>query len=229
MKCAIMQPTYLPWLGYFELMMSCDCFVFFDDVQFVKKSWQQRNRIKSTAGELLLTVPVLKKGERDQKINEVRINNRENWRHKHLASIENNYRKAPFIDAYLDGIRDIYRRGYEKLIDLDVALIDFFCEAIGIKTPRRFSSELQASGDRNLRIVEICRRVEAKTLYDAAGAADILDPEVFVAAGVELVFQDYRHPVYHQLHGPFLPYLSVLDLLLNEGEKSGEIILSGRT
>lgn len=227
MKCAIMQPTYLPWLGYFELMADSDCFVYFDDVQFVKKSWQQRNRIKSVTGELMLSVPVLKKGELEQKINQARINNLERWQHKHLASIEKNYAKAPYLDRYLGGLREIYRESHDRLVDLNVSLIEFLRRELGIATPTVFSSDLEPQGGRNQRIVDICRKVGADTLYDAAGAAEILDHGVFAEAGIRLLFQHYRHPVYRQLHGEFIPYLSALDLLLNEGERSAEIIRSG--
>ena len=108
MRIAIMQPTYLPWAGYFELIDNCDLFIFFDDVQFVKKSWQQRNKIKTPKGELLLTVPVLTKGKRGQLIKDVHINNDLSWRSKHLVSIESNYQRAPFYKEHIESIRRIY-------------------------------------------------------------------------------------------------------------------------
>jgi len=226
MKCAIMQPTYLPWMGYFEMMLSCDCFVYFDDVQFVKKSWQQRNRIKSINGELILTVPVLKKGELEQKINEAKINNQVNWRHKHLASIEINYRKAPYFDRYIDGLRSIYGENCEKLLDFNLAIIEFLRKSFDITTPTVLSSVLDTKGDRNEHIVNICKKVGADTLYDAAGASEILDHAVFARSGVTLLFQKYQHPTYQQLHGDFLPNLSALDLLFNEGDNCREIIIA---
>jgi hypothetical protein len=222
-----MQPTYLPWLGYFELMLNCDRFVYFDDVQFVKKSWQQRNRIKTVTGELMLSVPVLSKGMRDQKINQVHINNQENWQHKHLASIDNNYRKAAYFHQYINGLREIYLRRFDKLLDLNLALIEFLCHQIGIGTSTVLSSELDPQGDRNERIIDICLKIGADILYDAEGAAEILDQAAFERNGITLIFQHYRHPTYHQLHAGFIAYLSTLDLLFNEGDKSKEIIRSG--
>src|SRR3989338_4487567 len=121
MRIAIMQPTYLPWLGYFELIDSCDLFIFLDDVQFVRKSWQQRNKIKTPAGELLLTVPVLTKGKLEQQIKDVGINNDLPWRTKHLGSIKNNYQRAPFYKKYIGFIEDLYFREYTGLLTLNMA------------------------------------------------------------------------------------------------------------
>ncbi|MFA6082406.1 MAG: WbqC family protein [Patescibacteria group bacterium] len=222
-----MQPTYLPWLGYFELMLSSDVFVYFDDVQFVSKSWQQRNRIKTATGELMLTVPVLKKGEHEQVINQTLINNQENWRRKHLGSIENSYRKAPYFDHYIDGIREIYARDFTKLIDLNVALNEFVRAKVGITTPVKYSSQICPPAERNARIVDICHKIGATELYDAAGAEAILDLDYYKKNNVKMIFQHYNHPIYKQQFGEFLPYMSAIDLLFNEGEKAKEIIISG--
>ncbi len=223
MICAIMQPTYLPWLGYFQLIANSDLFVFFDDVQFVKRSWQHRNRIKSHDGELMLSVPVLSKGMSGQKINEVRINNDGNWRKKHIQSIALNYGKAGHFHDYIDELKCIYSKDYSFLLDLNVILIKFLMDKIGIRTPTMMSSQLQVEGEKNEKIAGICKKVKADVLYDAAGAQEILDQGYFEKNNVKLVFQKYQHPVYRQL-GSFIPYLSALDLLFNEGSGSLDII-----
>ncbi len=227
MKIAIMQPTYLPWLGYFELIDNCDLFIFLDDVQFVKKSWQQRNRIKTPTGELLLTVPVLTKGKLEQQIKDVSINNDLPWKNKHLGSIINNYPKAAFYGKYIGLIKEIYSREYSDLLTLNIAFIEFIREHSGIRTKTMRSSQLGATGDRTTKIVNICKACKADCLYDAKGAADILNLNLFKQNNIEVVFQDYKHPTYNQIHGDFIPYLSALDLLLNLGEKSLEVIRSG--
>ncbi len=227
MRIAIMQPTYLPWLGYFELIDSCDLFIFLDDVQFVRKSWHQRNKIKTPNGELLLTVPVLTKGKLEQQIKDVGINNDLPWRSKHLGSIKNNYQRAPFYKKYIGFVEDIYSREYTDLLTVNMALIEFIKEQLGVKTKTMLSSQLKVAGDRTGKIVNICKACRADTLYDAKGAADILDLDLFKANGIEIIFQDYKHPTYNQIHGDFIPYLSALDLLLNVGEKSLEVIRSG--
>lgn len=224
---SIMQPTYLPWLGYFELMFKSDQFVFFDDVQFIKKSWHQRNRIKTATGELLLVIPILSKGKRFQKINETLIHNNSGWAKKHLLTIENNYRKAPFFQNYIDELRVIYSKPYEKLSDLNIDLIIFLKNKIGIKTPTILSSELNIQGKKNERIIDICKALKSNVLYDAHGAKEILDLEFFNKEGIKLVFQNYQHPVYRQQYGDFIPLLSTLDLLFNEGDNSLSIIKSG--
>jgi len=223
MICAIMQPTYLPWLGYFELIAKSDVFVFFDDVQFIKRSWQHRNRIKSNQGELMLTVPVLSKGKHGQKINEVEISNDGHWRKKHIQSIKVNYRKARYFRDYIDELEHIYSKDYSRLLDLNVTLTKFLMAKIGIKTRTILSSQLQVEGERNEKIVGICKKVQADVLYDAQGAQEILDQGYFEQNNVKLVFQKYQHPVYRQL-GPFIPYMSTLDLLFNEGTGSLDII-----
>jgi hypothetical protein len=222
-----MQPTYLPWMGYFELMMKSDTFVFFDDVQFEPKSWHQRNRVKGPNGELWLTVPVLTKGERFQKINEAQIDNMKQWERKHLSSIEFNYLKAPFFDSYISPLREIYSKKWTRLVDVNLALISFLMRQLGITTPTIRSSELRVESDRNRRIIDICKKLGAKELYDAEGARSLLNLEMFEKEGIRLTFQNYQHPTYSQLYGDFVPYLSVIDLLFNEGPKSLDIVRSG--
>lgn len=228
MKIAIMQPTYLPWLGYFELIDHCDLFVLFDDVQFVKKSWHQRNRIKTQKGELLLTVPVLTKGKRDQLIKDVRINNDLPWRAKHLASIVNSYQKAPFFDEYKTCLNEIYSKNYMSLSSLNIELIEFIKERLGIQTEIMLSSQFQVEGGRTERIINICKACKADKLYDAKGASDILDLNLFKESSIEIIFQEYVHPTYDQMHGGFISHLSALDLLLNVGHESLKVLRSGK-
>lgn len=227
MRIAIMQPTYLPWLGYFELIASSDVFVLFDDVQFEKKSWQQRNRIKTPNGELMLVVPVKTSGVQFQKINEAMIDDNDSWKRKHLKSIEVNYRKAPYFGRYFPEIEKLYLKDYKKLVDLNTALIKYFCDELGIKTKIVLSSSIEARDERDEKIIDICKALKAEELYDAAGASEILDLKKFKNEGIKLVFQKYNHPTYDQVNGDFIPNMSVLDLLFNEGDKSLKIIISG--
>jgi len=223
----IMQPTYLPWLGYFELIVKSDIFVLLDDVQFKKKSWQQRNRIKGVNGELWLTVPVLHKGMRFQKIEEALINNSTDWARKHQKSIESSYGKSPFFNEVIPEIRSLYERKWEKLVDLNVALIEFFMQRLRIQTPILRSSTLEIASTGNLKILDICRGLDGAELYDTAGADVFIDAALFVEAGIRVTYQSYVHPVYSQLHGSFVPFLSIVDLLFNMGPRSLEIVRSG--
>lgn len=222
-----MQPTYLPWLGYFEMMDRSDVFVLFDDVQYVRKSWHQRNRIKSAAGELVLVVPVKTSGARFQKINEALVDNAQDWKKKHLKSILLNYARAPFFNQYKEDLQRIYTTSYTKLIEVDLAIINFLKMRLGVNTPMVLSSTITARDGRNEKIIDVCRYVNANELYDAKGAIGVIDVQQLSDSGLNVMFQEYKHPEYSQQHGKFIPYLSVLDLLLNHGERSLEIIRSG--
>ena len=227
MRIAIMQPTYLPWLGYFELIENCDIFVYLDDVQYVKKTFHSRNKIKAKAGELLLTVPVLSKNNFFQLLSHTRINNEINWKRKHFKSIEINYCKAAYYNNYINELRKIYMNNYNSLVELNVKLIEWMMKKIGIKTETMFSSQINAGGKKDKRIVNICKKLNANILYDTFGAKKVLDESYFNENNIELIFQNYKHPIYKQQWGNFISHLSVLDLAMNEGPNTLGIIQSG--
>jgi hypothetical protein len=221
----ILQPGYLPWLGFFEQMHRSDIFVIYDDVQYDKHSWRNRNRIKTPKGAHWLTVPVLVKFDEHPLINEVRIDNGGNWRKKHLFTIGQSYSKAPFYRQYLPFFEEAYARDWEYLIDLDMYFIIKIAESLGIETSRIIKSSTMAiTGDRIGRLIAICKRLKADTFYEGASGKNYIDEERFLAEGIRVVFQDYRHPVYPQLYGEIIPYLSIIDLLFNHGEKSLSIV-----
>ena len=218
--CAIMQPTYLPWIGYFALMDLADVFVFLDDVQLSKQSWQTRNRIKGESGkELLLSVPVRHAGS--QPIKDVEIDGA-HWVAKHLRSFEQNYRKAPhFADAMML-YEPILRSEPAKLCDLNIALISGIADRLGITGKHIRSSQIaEKSADRRDRLVDICKQFGVDTYLSPAGAAGYLTEEdgeaQFAAHGMTLLYQRYEHPTYPQINGAFLSHMGVLDLIANVG------------
>ena len=224
-----MQPGYLPWLGFFELMHSCEVFVLLDDVQYTKKDWRSRNRIRTKEGWIWLSVPVLTKGRRNQLIMEARINNNLAWREKHLRSLKVNYCGAGYYSNYISFFEQLYEKELDCLVDLDMEIIIFMAKKIGISTKMIRSSSLGISDcSGNMRIMELCKRLKADELYDSARAKDFLDLKLFAESGIKVNFQNYLHPVYKQLYQPFVSYLSAVDLLFNEGPGAREIILSGR-
>lgn len=231
MKIAIAQPTYLPWLGYFDLLDQVDQFVLLDSVQFEKQSWQQRNRIKTPTGLQWLTVPVVFRGRLDQRIADVEIREPEFWR-DHLRAIELNYRRAPFFEQYFEALSELIRceAGGLKLSRLTIALVRWFTEVFGIKTPMVRSSELPVQGKRTELLAEICTSRGATAYLSPLGSAEYLLSELAILAdrGIQVTFHRYEHPVYKQLFLPFQPYASVLDLLFNEGGDALAIIRSGR-
>ena len=230
MKIAIAQPTYLPWLGYFDLIDQVDKFVLLDTVQFEKQSWQQRNRIKSPTGLEWLTVPVKIKGRSTQIIEEVEIAEPEFYK-RHLNLVSARYRTSKYFKDFFPqftGILEASSRS--KLADLNCRLIEWLVASLGITVPLVPSSTLKPEGQRSALNLSICEQLGATQYYSAIGSAAYLLSEVdlFSHKSIEVCFQNYAHPEYQQLFPPFCPYASVLDLLFNEGPRSTEIIRSGR-
>jgi hypothetical protein len=230
-RIAIAQPTYLPWLGYFDLLDQVDQFVLLDTVQFEKQSWQQRNRIKTPTGLLWLTVPVVFRGRLGQRIVDVEIRETEFW-HDHLRAVELNYRRTPFFGDYYPAWSELMRTASSdlRLAELNVTLLRWLTQALGNKTPMVRSSELGVVGKRTHLLAEICGVLGATTYVSPLGSAEYLLNElsVLTGRGVDVVFQHYEHPTYSQPFPPFQSHASVLDLLFNEGDKSLRVIRAGR-
>ncbi|MEO0141382.1 MAG: WbqC family protein [candidate division WOR-3 bacterium] len=225
----VLQPGYLPWLGFFDQVARAEVFVLLDDVQYTVNDWRNRNRIKTKDGVKWLSIPVMKKGHLNMLIYEMRIDNSQPWQRKHWGTIERNYKKAKFFQDYADELRGFYERRWEYLVDLDHELIYWFADKLGIKTKFLVSSRdlMIKTTDKNERLFILCEKIGVDALYVGAAGANYMDPEVYAKRGITVIFQDYKHPVYTQLFGDFVPYLSTLDLLLNEGPRSLEIILRG--
>lgn len=223
MIVAIHQPQYLPWLGYFDKIRQADVFCFLNDVQFKKNEWQNRNRIKTARGGQWLTVPVTYRFP--QKINAVTINNGVNWGRKHLQSLVTNYRKSPFFDDYIDFFEKLYARGWESISELNCEAVKGICELSGMAGGSFvMSSDFSLGDDPTGRLVDICRAVGADTYLSGKDGARYMDLEHFAANGIDVVFQEFRHPVYPQLYGDFLPNMSFVDLLFNCGPNSMAVI-----
>lgn len=226
MVIGILQPGYLPWLGFFEQMYRSDVFVIYDDVQYDKNGWRNRNRIKTAAGTQWLTVPVLHKYEERPLVCEVKIDNKTDWRKKHFVSIKQNYAKAAYFKKYIGLFEEAYAREWEYLIDIDMYFIEKLAEALHLEGKRiQRSSALGVAGDRLERLVKICQLFSATTFYEGASGRNYIDDEHFLRHGIMVTYQDYAHPTYPQLYGAFVPYLSVIDLLFNCGDESMSIIL----
>lgn len=223
---AVLQPSYLPWLGYFDQMCRVDVFVLYDDVQFDKHGWRNRNRIKTPDGPLWLTVPVLHSGQSRPRINEVCLDRRAPWCRKHLSSLRQYYARAPHARDILPALEDVLTRDWERLVDLNRAVITLMAAWLGVKTAVVTASELGIGGERTARLVAICRHFGARRYLSGDSARNYLDLEMFAEAGIEVEWQEFRHPVYPQLHGPFVSHLSAMDLILNCGPDS-PAILSG--
>jgi WbqC-like protein family len=220
----VLQPGYLPWLGYFDLLKKADVFVHYDDVQFDKHGWRNRNRVKGPKGPVWLTVPVLHSGRSGQSLLDVEIDNRQNWRHRHLSTVGQLYARAAFKATFLPKLGELVDQPWSRLSDLDFAIIYWLAKTLDIATPQHRSSELGIGGERNERLINLCRYFGATRYLSGNAARDYLDVPAFAAAGIEIAWHNYAHPVYAQQHGDFVPYLSVLDLLLNKGGDSLAIL-----
>ena len=230
MRIAISQPTYLPWCGYFDLIDQVDKFVVLDNVQFEKQSWQHRNRIKTPAGLQWLTVPVRFHGRFGQLIQEVEIRDI-GFAGKHLRAIELNYRRAPFFEKYFPTLQRLVPcQVGSKLVDLNLRLLQWLCDALQLNVSFVRASALSATGKRTELLANICVELGATEYLSPIGSADYLlsEMELLTARDVAVSFQHYGHPQYRQLFSPFVPYACVLDLLFNEGPGALEIIRSGR-
>ncbi len=228
MLIGILQPSYIPWLGFFEQMARVDVFVLYDDVQYDKQGWRNRNRIKNCQGVQWLSVPIFTKGKRNQLINQTRIDPTNKWELKHLASLETNYKKAIYFNHFYCQIEPLLRKKWSYLLDLNLNLLNLLKEYLGIKTQIILSSSLlkrlpkEASPES--RLIEICKKVGGDTLYEGASGQNYIDPSIFKKAKIGLIYQEYNHPIYKQLYGDFIPYLSIVDLIFNEGPNSLAIL-----
>jgi hypothetical protein len=225
MRCAIVQPSYLPWRGYFHQIQKADVFVFYDDVQYDKHGWRNRNRIKTAGGPKWLTVPVAVRGNvvTGLPINEVRIAD-DRWPAKHLATLRQAYARAPYVDECVALLEPHLTRGHERLADLTVDLTVALAGRLGLE--RRFvrSSELGVEGDRMDRLMSVLDRVGATHYISGPSAQAYMEPERFRDAGITLEYMSYDYPAYDQLHPPFEPQVSVVDLLAMAGDRAGELI-----
>lgn len=229
MQIVVLQPGYIPWLGFFDQMRRCDLFIVYDDVQYTRRDWRSRNRIKSRNGSLWLTVPVLNRGKATQLIHEARIDYSHNWVRKHLGSISASYASAPFFPVLFPQLQAILEKRHQLLLELDMDLIMLIRRWLRIEVPLEYSSKLGVGGSRSERLLRICKHVGASRYLTGDAAKDYLEVEKFKAAGIEVIYHGYRHPVYKQLHGEFIPYLSVIDLLMNHGTEGAAILAGEQT
>lgn len=216
----ITQPTYLSWLGYFEQLSRADCVVFLDDVQFERRSWQCRNRLKDHQGKpFWLTVP-LKKQPRDTPINEILISaDNDDWKVHHMAQIQLSLGKAPFWGDVYSLLNDWLSASYLRLVDLNLSGIQMTAELLDIKPNWKFSSTLKVGSKKGCLILDICKYVRAKRYYSAYGSKDYLDPLLpdFADAGILVDFQKWQHPQYSQQGKGFVSHLAAIDAIANLG------------
>ena len=233
MTVSIHQPNYLPWLGFFNKVSQSDIYVVFDDVQYpMGKDFHNRNQIKTNNGKTWLTIPVIGKSER-RKFNEIQIKDN-GWNEKHLNNIKNFYGKTKYFNDYYPDLEKFYTTTYDKLIDLNMDMNKWFFKLLDINTEIKYSSQICYYQDvfklnelKGLdKIIHILKQTNTTQYITSKGpgASRYIDEKVFKDSNIELIWNEYKHPTYNQQFGDFIPYMSILDLLFNEGPNSKNII-----
>lgn len=220
-KIAISQSNYIPWKGYFDFINEVDEFVLYDEVQYTKRDWRNRNRIKTPQGLKWLTIPV--SASLKHSIDEVAIADT-GWNELHWRTLRHVYSKAPYFDYYGDEINKIYEQANQRLLsEINNHFLTGICKLLGIDTPLVQSTEYSSYGNKSERLLSICEQAEADVYVSGPAAKAYLDTGLFIDAGIEIEWMNYEdYPEYPQLYGPFEHSVSVLDLLFNTGPEVGE-------
>lgn len=227
MNVVILQPSYMPWRGYFDQILRADLFIFYDDVQYDKHGWRNRNQIKTAQGKQWLTIPVHSHGAtKGISIKNIKIDWSKPWAKNHFKALGFAYQKAPYFKQYLPLIESFYSRHDEMLSDFTIATTEVITRTLGI-THTRFmrSSDIPGiSGERTDRLIQILAEVGASHYISGPSARGYIEREKFDKAGVTLEYINYDYPSYEQLYPPFEPFVSILDLLFMTGERALDYI-----
>jgi hypothetical protein len=227
MRCVILQPSYIPWRGFFHLIQKADTFVFYDDVQYDKHGWRNRNRIKTPNGPVWLTIPVFTKGllTEHTPISGIECAYTEDWPRKHWRSIAQNYAKAPFFKQYAPMVEAFYQQKPKMLADFTIETTISLARTLGVEhTQFLRSSTLETGGQKTDRLIEVLQKVGATHYISGPSARDYIENDKFVSAGITLEYMNYDYAEYPQLHPPFVADVSVIDLLFMTGPDAGKHI-----
>lgn len=225
-KIAILQSNYIPWKGYFDLINAVDEFVLYDEMQYTKNDWRNRNKIKTSSGVQWITIPVIQT-HLDQKINETAVFDKK-WNIKHWRTLQQNYTKAKYFKEYKDIFEDLYLNiGTELLSEINFKLITVINNLLGISTRITWSSDYEYGEGKSERLVRLVQALQGTEYISGPAAKNYLDESLFEAEGIKVSWFDYSgYPEYNQLFSPFEHGVSVLDLLFNEGPKATEFMKS---
>ncbi len=226
-RCAILQSNYIPWKGYFDLINSVDEFVIYDDVQFTKNDWRNRNRIKTPHGVQWLTIPVNMRGRMSRRIDEIEVADSK-WASKHWMTLTQNYSKAECFSKFKDVFESFYLGcSHDKLTDINQQLIQTINSILGIKTIIRNINDFEITADRCTRLVKVCQAVGASVYVSGPAAQSYLDTKLFLAENIEVSWMDYSgYSEYSQLFPPFSHEVSILDLIFNQGDMATSFLKS---
>lgn len=218
------QPEYIPYLGFFAKVRLCDIFLISDHLQYADKDFQNRNYVRDHSGKVLLTVPVLLAGKWDQSIQEVRIDNSSPWARKHWRTIYQNYHRAPYFKLYAATLEEIYAQRWERLYDLNITLLRYLLSWLSINVQVDLTSRYELKEKKTDLLIEMCQKIGADTFLSGRGARDYVIPSLFHEVGLKHHFFNFVHPEYEQHRKPFIPNLSVFDLLFNVGPRASHVL-----
>lgn len=217
-KVAIVQSNYIPWKGYFDLISKVDEFILFDDMQYTRRDWRNRNKIKTPSGLLWLTIPVKVKGKFFQAINKTQISN-SNWNKEHWKTIRHYYIKAPYFKKYEKIFEELYLDcTTQNLSEINYRFLSVICKILGIKTRLSWSSNYQMVDGKTERLVGLCLQTKANEYISGPSAKGYIDEILFKQAGISLSYIDYsNYQEYPQLYPPFEHTVSIIDLVFQTG------------
>lgn len=222
MNVAIHQPEHLPWLGFFHKMVKSDIFVILDNVQFRKNYYQNRNKVRISTGWSWVAVPITHTLK--TLIKDVAISDNPNWKRKWHNMIYLSYKKSPFFDAYYKDIDSALHADCGSLSEFNIILIKLLCKFLNINTRLVYASQIGVSGSGSGLILDICKKLNATIYISGVSGREYLKLDDFVRENIEVIFQEFHHPIYKQLYEPFIPCMSTIDLLFNHGYDSLDII-----
>jgi hypothetical protein len=229
-RIAIVQSCYIPWKGYFDLINLVDEFILYDDRQYTRRDWRNRNRIKTPQGSQWLTIPVEVKGRYTQRIDQTVISDPD-WAEKHWKTLAQNYASASCFHDYAEYVETLYASAKEPMLSVvNRRFLETICDLLGIETKLSWSTDYEAEGTRTGRLINLCNLAGATSYLSGPRAREYLDAALFDRAGIELKYIDYsRYPEYQQPHPPFDHAVTVLDLLFSVGENAPRYMKSFTT
>jgi hypothetical protein len=209
------QPSYLPWLGYFNKISKSDIYIFLDSVQLEKNSYSYRNKIKTPQGTLWLTIPLKLKGHTSKVIKDILIDNTQQWKKKHLKSIYHNYKKSTYFNELYPKLENLYEVEYDLFSDLTYNHLIFWLNELNIKTIVAKSSDLTTNSKNSDLILDLCKHFNADRYISGLLGKDYLIEDDFISNNIKIKYQDFRYPVYQQLYGEFVSHLGIIDFWMN--------------